>query len=101
MERDPEEEALSRAVVRMHAGVLAMVCAILGGAGLFTMTLWLVIKGGPRVGQHLGLLSHYFYGYTVTWQGSMVGLVYGAVTGGIVGWLIGSVYNGVVWLRQR
>jgi len=101
MEMDPEQYAVSRAVVRMHAGVLALVCAILGGASLFTMTLWLVIKGGPRVGQHLGLLSQYFYGYTVTWKGSIIGLVYGAVTGGIVGWLIGSVYNGVVWLRQK
>ena len=101
MDRDSERYAVSRAVVRMHAGVMALVCAILGGAGLFTMTVWLLIKGGPRVGQHLGLLSQYFYGYTVTWKGSVVGLVYGAVTGGIVGWLLGRVYNGVVWLRGR
>jgi hypothetical protein len=80
--------------------VLALVCAILGGTGLFTMTLWLVIKGGPRVGEHLGLLGHYFPGYAVTWSGTLVGLFYGAVVGGLVGWIIGAVYNGVVGLRQ-
>ncbi len=91
---------VSRAVARIHAGVLAVVCGLIGGVGLFTMTVWLLIRGGPRVGQHLSLLGQYFYGYTVTWGGSLVGLVYGAVIGGIVGWLIGAVYNGVVGLRE-
>ncbi len=97
-----EDETLEvvRAVARIHAGVLALVCAILGGAGLFTMTAWLLIRGGPRVGEHLQLLGQYFYGYSVTWTGSLVGLLYGAVVGGIAGWLIGAVYNGVVGLRQ-
>ena len=52
----PDE--VSRAVARIQAGVLAVVCALLGGAGLFLMTIWLVIKGGPNVGQHLQLLDH-------------------------------------------
>ncbi len=99
--RTNERLAVSRAVARIHAGVLAVVCAVLGGGGLFVMTLWLVIKGGESVGPHLGLLSWYFYGYRVTWSGAVVGLFWGAVAGGAAGWLIGWVYNFVVWLRQR
>ena len=91
---------VSRAVARIHAGVLALVCAILGGGGLFIMTIWLLIKGGPRVGEHLSLLGQYFYGYSVTWPGSLVGLVWGSVVGGLIGWTIGQVYNLVVWIRQ-
>lgn len=91
---------VTRAVARMHAGVLALVCGVLGGAGLFGMTVWLLIKGGPHVGAHLRLLGQYFYGYSVTWTGSLVGLVYGALTGALVGWLIGVVYNTVVGLRE-
>jgi hypothetical protein len=91
---------LSRAVARIHAGVLALVCALLGGGGLFLMTVWLLIKGGPNVGLHLNLLGNYFYGYSVTWLGSIVGLVWGTVVGGLVGWTIGQVYNLVVWVRQ-
>lgn len=96
-----ERLEVSRAVARIHAGVMAVVCAVLGGAGLFTMTLWLVIRGGIDVGAHLGLLSWYFYGYSVTWGGAFVGLFWGTVAGGLIGWFIGEVYNLVVWMRQR
>jgi len=96
-----ERLEVSRAVARIHAGVLAVVCAALGGGGLFVMTLWLVIRGGLRVGEHLGLLSWYFPGYSVTWRGAFVGLFWGAFVGGAVGWIIGEIYNLVVWVRQR
>jgi len=96
-----ERLEVSHAIARIHAGVMALVCAILGGSGLFIMTLWLVIKGGVHVGAHLQLLSWYFWGYRVTWLGAFVGLFWGALAGGIVGWVIGAVYNLVVWMRQR
>ncbi len=98
-ERDETREVI-RAVARIHAGVLALVCGTIAGVGLFIMTAWLLIKGGPEVGPHLGLLGQYFYGYSVTWKGSLVGLLYGAVVGGVVGGVIGAVYNGIVALRE-
>jgi hypothetical protein len=99
-EQSREATAIRRAVVRMHVGVLTVTCAVLGGLGLFIMTAWLLIKGGPQVGLHLRLLGHYFIGYSVTWPGSIVGFFYGALLGGLVGWAIGRIYNGVVTLRQ-
>jgi hypothetical protein len=92
---------VNQAVVRLQTGVLTIVCALLGGVGLFMMTAWLLIKGGPQVGAHLQLLGHYFIGYSVTWKGSLVGLFYGALVGGVVGWAIGTIYNGIVAIRQR
>ena len=92
---------VNQAVVRLQTGVLTIVCALLGGVGLFVMTAWLLIKGGPHVGAHLQLLGHYFIGYSVTWKGSLVGLFYGALVGGVVGWSIGTIYNGIVAIRQR
>lgn len=97
----PTLNEVSRIVARIQAGVLAVVCAMLGGIGLFAVTAWLLLKGGPRVGEHLQLLGYYFIGYSVTWTGSLVGLCYGALTGGIVGWTIATVYNQIVDLRQR
>lgn len=94
-------EEISREVMRIHAGVLAMVCAVLGGLLLFSMTVWLLVKDGPGAGPHLSLLGNYFIGYSVTWVGSIVGLVYGALTGGIIGWVIGAIYNLVVSVRQK
>lgn len=96
-----DDRELSRRVVAIQAGVLALVCAVVGGLGLFLMTVWLVIKGGPRVGPHLSLLGQYLIGYSVTWAGSVVGLLYGALIGGILGWMIASIYNAVAKLRHN
>jgi hypothetical protein len=90
---------VSQAIANIQAGVLAVVCALIGGGGLFAMTAWLLIKGGPNVGQHLQLLGHYFVGYSVTWTGGLVGFLYGAVLGGVIGWTIGKIYNAIVRLR--
>ncbi len=94
-----ELDDLSKAVVRMQSGILALVFAAICGLGLFAMTVWLVIKDGPMVGLHLELLSNYFIGYSVTWTGSIVGLFYGALIGALIGWCIGKIYNRIVGLR--
>jgi hypothetical protein len=98
-ERDEVRE-LTRAVVRLHANVLALVGAIVGGTMIFLMTAWLLIKGGPKVGLHLQLLGQYFWGYSVTWPGSFIGFLYGAFVGAAAGWIVGAVYNAVVGLRE-
>jgi len=95
------EKEVRQAVAKMQTGVLTIVFALLGGLGLFLMTVWLLIKSGPRVGLHLQLLGNYFPGYSVTWLGSLAGLFYGALVGGVIGWAIGTIYNKVVALRQR
>lgn len=96
-----EAEVIGRAVTKLHAGVLATVSGMIGGLVLFMMTVLLVIQDGPQVGQHLQLLSHYFIGYSVTWGGSLVGLLYGALTGAFLGWAVGYIYNLVIGIRAR
>lgn len=88
------------AVARLQARALALVGAVLGGAGLFLVTAWLLLKGGPRVGPHLQLLGQYLYGYSVTWPGAFVAFVYGALLGALIGWLIGVLYNLVADARS-
>jgi hypothetical protein len=95
-----EMRAVSQAVVRLHATVLAVVGAVVTGMGLFIITVWLVLKGGPQVGVHLELLKYYFIGYSVSWSGSLLGLCYGALLGGVMGWSVGKIYNGVLLMRQ-
>jgi hypothetical protein len=94
-------DEVSRAVARIQAGVLAVVCALIGGIMVFASTAWLLIKGGPQVGAHLQLLGQYFIGYSVSWKGSLIGLLYGALTGGVIGWVIARVYNQIIRLRYR
>ena len=96
-----QTDEISQTLARIKSDALALVCALIGGVGLFMMTAWLVIKDGSQAGQHLQLLSNYFVGYSVTWPGAFVGLLYGAMTGGVVGWAVGTTYNKVVSLRRR
>ena len=92
-EKDPELILVRRTIARLRARIVAIVTAMVAGCGLFAATLWLVIKGGPNVGQNLGLLRAYYPGYTVTWTGSFVGLFYGALTGAVLGWCVAWLYN--------
>ena len=92
-ETDQQLVLVTRTIARLRAGIVAVVAAMVTGFGLFAATLWLVIKGGPNVGQNLGLLRAYYPGYSVTLAGSIVGLFYGALTGAVLGWCVASLYN--------
>lgn len=93
MERD--EELLQKAVVRLNEKLLGAVLGMMLGSGLFLATNFLVLKGGPNVGQHLGLLAQFFPGYSVTFVGSLVGFCYAFVAGFAAGAVLGAVYNRV------
>ncbi|RMF57901.1 MAG: hypothetical protein D6748_10155, partial [Calditrichaeota bacterium] len=73
MKKHSVDEEITHQVARIQANVLAFVMAVLGALGVFIMTVWLLIKGGPNVGAHLNLLGQYFVGYSVTWTGSFIG----------------------------
>jgi hypothetical protein len=98
--RDRERALVAQAIARLRAGIVAVVSGMVTGIGLFIATLWLVIKGGENVGQNLSLLSHYYPGYSVTWLGSFVGLVYGAITGALLGWTVAWMYNAIANWRN-
>jgi len=90
---DPNQEQLEHAVILLNGKLLGIVLGFLSGAGLFLATNFLLLKGGPHVGAHLGLLSNFFPGYRVTFLGSIVGFCYMFVVGLIIGTVLGAVYN--------
>ncbi len=90
-----EEEQLEKAVVVLNAKLLGIVLGFLLGLGLFVATNFLVLKGGENVGAHLGLLSQFFPGYSVTFLGSIVGFLYSFAVGFVLGLTLGAVYNKV------
>jgi hypothetical protein len=92
-EGDRELVLVTRTIARIRAGIAAIVSGMIGGFALFAATVWLLIKGGPNVGQNLGLLRAYYPGYSVTWSGSLVGFFYGALTGAMIGWCVAWLYN--------
>lgn len=104
MKTDPKKEiedvVLTR-MLRLNAVVQGIVTGVIAGLAVFIATVWLVLKGGTVVGPHLGLLSHFFIGYRVTWVGSFIGLAYGFASGFAVGYSVARMYNWFVDLRQR
>lgn len=74
------------------AVAVGSVCAV----GLFLATIVLLIKGAPpgmHIGPHLGLLSVYFPGYSVSWTGSVVGAIYAGLIGTVMGFMWGLLWN--------
>jgi len=82
-----------RTLTRLRARAWGVAAGLLSGIGLFSATLILVLLDGPNVGAHLGLLSVFLPGYSVTGLGSVVGLFYGFCIGYAAGWLTGRIYN--------
>ena len=98
---EASEEALVREVIRLSRNVLGLTLGILFAGGIFLATNILVLKDGPNVGAHLQLLNQFFPGYRVTLLGSLIGAAYSFAAGYISGWIIATVYNWVVFIRQR
>ena len=80
-------------LMRLNSRAWGISAGLLLGGGLFLATIFLVIRGGPTVGQHLSLLRVFFPGYSVTWVGAFLGFIYAFVLGYGLGRVIGSVYN--------
>jgi hypothetical protein len=102
LQRLPTERealAIQAAVARLRTGIVAVAMGTMGGLILFLATAWLLIRDGENVGATLGLLSNYFPGYSVTWRGAFVGLVYGALTGALAGGALAWIYNRVALSR--
>lgn len=87
---------LDQAIRRLNARAWGISVGLICGLGLFIATNLLILRGGPNVGQHLGLLRAYFPGYSVTFVGSLVGFVYTFVIGYGLGRVVGTVYNKLV-----
>lgn len=92
----PGDANLQRTLLSLNARAWGIAVGLVFGGGLFLATLFLVVKGGPNVGQHLRLLAAFFPGYSVSVLGSFVGFVYAFVVGYALGRIIGEVYNRLV-----
>ena len=104
--KELEQVVLSK-LLRLNATAQGIVAGILFGVGLFLATNFLVLKGGPVgadgrriIGPHLALLAQFFFGYSVSFLGSLIGLAYGFLTGFIGGYAVARLYNWVVDWRD-
>ena len=99
MTKDNDETIIQTHLLYLNAVVQGISAGLFAGIGLFAVTIWLVLKGGETVGAHLVLLGQYFIGYSVTWGGSFIGLLYGFVLGFCIGYAYARLYNWVVDMK--
>jgi hypothetical protein len=89
---------LLQAFAPLHRMAMGLAWGVVLGALVFLMTVTLLLKGGDVVGPNLALLGQYFFGYSVTWPGAFVGLLWGFALGFVLGWGFAVVRNLVFWL---
>jgi len=88
-----EKQVIAEVATQAHVQSWGIAFGALAGFGLLFATEFLAFKGGDSVGPHLGLLSVYLPGYSVTFVGGLVGFVYAFVIGYGVGRSIVTIYN--------
>lgn len=82
----------------MHRLAMGVAGGVVLGGLIFVVTVIVLLKGGHPLGPNLALLGHFLFGYTVSWSGSIVGLVGGAGLGFIFGWTFALTRNFIYWL---
>jgi len=77
--------------MKLNVRALGLAGGIVWGLAIFLLTYWFLILGYE--GKTLARLSNVYLGYSVTWYGAFVGLVWGFVNGFIGGALLAWLYN--------
>jgi protoporphyrinogen oxidase len=91
------KEAFAQTFAKLDRFAFGLSTGAMSGFLLFLATLVLVLRGGDVVGPNLGLLEQYFFGYSVTLPGSLLGLAYGFLSGFIAGWSFALLRNAAVF----
>ena len=82
----------------VHKVALGVAVGAISGVGIFVLTVFHVVLQ-PQDALDIGLLSHYFAGYTVSWVGALIGLFWGVTVGFVAGWFLAFVRNFVIAVR--
>jgi hypothetical protein len=94
---------LQLAFLPIHKRAFGMAVGTASGLLVFLLTAVYVVRR-PDPGFQLSVLSEYFYGYTVSWAGAIVGFAWGFVAGFVAGWFIAFCRNLVLaaslWLTR-
>ena len=86
-----------RAFAPLHRSAMGLACGIVFGTLIFLVTVASTVRDWHSA-RHVGLLSQYFIGYSVSIRGALVGLIWGFATGYVFGWGFALLRNASVWI---
>jgi hypothetical protein len=95
------EEDIVHVFPRVDPVAFGLASGLTAGAVLLVATLFLIFKDGGSAGPHLGLLSNFLPGYSVSFLGALVGFVDLLAFGSILGSTFAYIRNLTVWISAR
>jgi hypothetical protein len=84
--------AMLARVIRFNLIAVAAALGTICGLLLWLATAILLWRDGENVGAHLGLLGVFLPGYTVSWPGAWIGLIWGFAVGALSGLVLYGAY---------
>lgn len=92
-----ESTPILLAFAPLHRAALGIACGVVLGILLFAATLDLLLRGGyPE--PNLNLLGQFLWGYSISWRGLFIGLVWGFAMGFGLGWVFALIRNAISWI---
>ena len=85
--------------MKLSIKALGLSCGILWGLAIFLLTYWFLLRGFE--GETLSRLGNVYLGYSVTWYGGFIGLVWGFIDGFIGGALLAWLYNQFICQKEE
>ncbi len=92
---EPGEEHTGRlalAFAPIDKRAFGVAIGVATGLVVFGVTAVYLVRN-PADGFQLGLLRQYFYGYSVSWSGAIIGFGWGMLTGFVAGWFFAFCRN--------
>jgi len=80
--------------MKLNVKAFSLTCGILWALTILLITYWIVISGSG--GKTLSLISKFYFGYSVSWLGGIIGALWGFVDGFISGAVFSWLYNKLV-----
>ena len=89
---DMRPGSLALAFAPIHKLALGVAFGTVFGVLLFAVTM-VTVALAPEGAESMALLGQYFYGYTVSTMGAVVGFFWGFITDSVAGWFLAFVRN--------
>ena len=77
--------------MKLNVKALSLTAGILWGIAIFLLTIWFICFGYG--GNTLSLLGKVYLGYSVSWGGAFIGLIWGFVNAYVGGLIFAWLYN--------
>ena len=85
-------DVLQRVFAPLHKLALGLAVGLTAGLVVFGLTAFHVVAQPPDA-LNIWLLSHYFYGYEVSWKGAFIGFWWAFVSGFAAAWFLAFLRN--------